>query len=80
LQSGEGITARQIPQSDLWALATLDNRAKRMVLEEVLQALNYSSADIHLVLAELPDPGIRRRHGPARPLRLHPAHRPETCG
>ena len=68
LQSGEGITAKQIPQSPFWALTTLDNRSKRIVIEDVLRGLNYSQDDINAVLAELPDSGIRRSHGGARLL------------
>lgn len=68
LQSGEGITAKPIPQSPFWALTTLDNKSKRIVLEDVLRALGYSSSDINLVLAELPDSGIRRSHARARLL------------
>ena len=62
LHSGDGVSARQIPQSPFWALTTLDNKTKRLALEGVLQELGYSSIDINLVLAELPDSGIRRNH------------------
>src|SRR5208282_898743 len=33
-ESGEGIDAKQIPGSNIWALATLDNRAKRGLLAD----------------------------------------------
>lgn len=62
LESGEGVSARPIPQSPFWALTTLDNKCKRKVIEDVLRALGYSRGDINLVLAELPDSGIRRDH------------------
>lgn len=62
LESGDGVTARQIPQSPFWALATLDNKSKRLVMEDMLRALGYSRGDINLALAELPDSGIRRSH------------------
>jgi negative modulator of initiation of replication len=62
LESGDGVTARQIPQSPFWALATLDNKSKRLVMEDILRALGYSRGDISLALAELPDSGIRRSH------------------
>lgn len=62
LESGDGVTARQIPQSQFWTLATLDNRSKRLVIEDLLRALGYSRSDIGPVLAELPDSGIRRSH------------------
>jgi negative regulator of replication initiation len=68
VQSGDGITARPIPKSSFWALTTLDNKSKRIVIEDVLRALKYPVGDIKLVLAELPDSGIRRGHGRARPL------------
>ena len=44
-------------------LTTLDNKAKRIVVEDLLNALGYSGNEISLALAELPDSGIRRRHG-----------------
>jgi negative modulator of initiation of replication len=68
LQSGDGITAKPIPQSPFWALTTLDNKSKRMVLEDMLRALSYSRGDIDLVVAQLPDSGIRRSHARARLL------------
>jgi negative modulator of initiation of replication len=63
LESGDNVTARQIPQSPFWTLTTLDNKSKRLVLEDVLRALGYSRGDINIVLAALPDSGIRRNHG-----------------
>ncbi len=60
LESGDGVSAKPIPQSPFWALATLDNKSKRLVMEDMLQALGYSRGDINLTLAELPDSGIRR--------------------
>jgi len=68
LQSGEGITAKPIPQSPFWVLTTLDNKSKRIVLEDMLRALGYSRSDINLVVAELPDSGIRRSHARSRLL------------
>lgn len=66
VDSAPGSTARQIPQTELWALTTLDNKSKRLVLEDLLTALSYSRGDIALVLAELPDSGIRRGRNGAR--------------
>jgi hypothetical protein len=43
-------------------MTTLDNKTKHMILEDVLRALNYPQGDINLVLAEIPDSGIRRSH------------------
>ena len=68
LQSGDGITAKPIPQSSFWVLTTLDNKSKRIVLEDILRALDYSRGDINLVVAELPDSGIRRSHAGSRIL------------
>jgi negative regulator of replication initiation len=69
LENGENVTAKPIPQSPFWALTTLDNKSKRLVLEDILSALSYSRCDINIVLAELPDSGIRRSHDRARLLR-----------
>jgi len=69
LENGENVTAKPIPQSPFWALTTLDNKSKRLVLEDILRALSYSRGDINIVLAELPDSGIRRSHDRARLLR-----------
>ena len=66
LESGDGVTAKLIPQSPFWTLTTLDNKSKRLVLEDILSALGYSRSDINLVLAELPDSSIRRNHGRGR--------------
>jgi negative modulator of initiation of replication len=68
LQSGDGITAKPIPQSPFWVLTTLDNKSKRIVLEDMLRALGHSLGDINLVVAELPDSGIRRSHARSRTL------------
>lgn len=68
LQSGDGITAKPIPQSAFWVLTTLDNKSKRIVIEDLLRALGYARGDINLVLAELPDSGIRRSHARSRLL------------
>ena len=69
LESGENVTAKPIPQSPFWVLTTLDNKSKRLVLEDILRALSYARADINIVLAELPDSSIRRSHDRARLLR-----------
>jgi negative modulator of initiation of replication len=61
-ESGRGITARPIPESQIWVLTTLDNKSKRIIIEDVLQELSYSRNDINLAVAELPDSDIRRRH------------------
>lgn len=61
--SGGGITAKPIPQSEFWVLTTLDNKSKRIVIEDILHELNYSRGDMDLAVAELPDSDIRRRHG-----------------
>jgi negative modulator of initiation of replication len=68
LQSGDGITAKPIPKSPFWVLTTLDNKSKRIVLEDLLRALAYARGDINMVLAALPDSGIRRSHARSRLL------------
>lgn len=68
LENGENVTAKPIPQSPFWALTTLDNKSKRLVIEDILRPLNYSRGDINIVLAELPDSSIRRSHDRARLL------------
>ncbi len=62
LQSGDGVTAKPIPQSPFWALTTLDNKSKRIVLEDLMRVLGHSVSDISLAILELPDSGIRRSH------------------
>ena len=60
INSGDGITARHIPLSPFWALVTLDNKTKRLILEEILSTLGYSKQDMELALLEIPDSNIRR--------------------
>ena len=62
LDSGENVTAKPIPNSPFWALTTLDNRSKRIVIEDLLRASGSSREDIELAMSELPDSGIRRSH------------------
>lgn len=61
-----GSTARQIPACSHWALTTLDNKSKRIVLEDLLTTLSYPPADVAAVLAEIPDSGIWRGRNGAR--------------
>lgn len=68
LQSGDGITAKPIPKSPFWVLTTLDNKSKRIVLEDLLRALGYAPGDINMALSALPDSGIRRSHARSRLL------------
>ena len=63
-ESGGGITAKPIPASPFWVLTTLDNKSKRIVIEDLLNGLNYSRSDIEVVKMELPDSNIRRRRKP----------------
>ena len=63
--SGTGITARQIPGTVYWALATLDNRAKREILRDVLHIFGLSPVEINTVVASIPD--SRRRNDPLAP-------------
>jgi negative modulator of initiation of replication len=66
LHSGDGVTAKPIPQSPFWVLTTLDNKSKRIVLEDLMRALGHSASDISLAILELPDSGIRRSHAQSR--------------
>lgn len=59
--SGEGIAAKQIPGSNIWTLATLDNRAKRGLLADVLKLCNIQSGEINIVIDTIPDSGRHRR-------------------
>ena len=60
-ESGDGVSAKQIPGSNVWALATLDNRAKRGLLADVLQLLNLEPGEINIVIDSIPDSGRHRR-------------------
>jgi negative regulator of replication initiation len=60
-ESGENIAAKQIPGSSVWTLATLDNRAKRGLLADVLQLCNFQSGEINIVIDTIPDSGRHRR-------------------
>lgn len=64
LKNGANVTAKPIPQSPFWALTTLDNKSKRLIIEDLLSSLKYSRSEIQAVMSELPDSGIRRSHGP----------------
>jgi negative regulator of replication initiation len=59
-ESGEGISAKQIPGSAIWTLATLDNRAKRAMLTDVLQLCNVQLGEINIVVETIPDSGRHR--------------------
>lgn len=60
-ESGERINAKQIPGSTIWTLATLDNRAKRGLLADVLQLCNIHPGEINIVIDTIPDSGRHRR-------------------
>jgi len=60
VRSGESIGARPIPRSSYWALTTMSNEYKRIILEYLLQALGYLRGEIDFALAALPDSNIRR--------------------
>ena len=59
--SGDGVSAKQIPGTNIWALATLDNRAKRGLLSDVLQLFNLPASEINIVVDSIPDSGRHRR-------------------
>jgi negative regulator of replication initiation len=55
-ESGKGkLNAKQIPGSTVWALATLDNRAKRKLLSDVLQLCNFHPSEINIIIDTIPD-------------------------
>jgi negative regulator of replication initiation len=58
--SGENITAKQIPGSTVWALSTLDHRTKRQLLADVLQLCNLQVGEINVVVDTIPDSGSHR--------------------
>jgi negative regulator of replication initiation len=70
LQSGDGVTAKPVPQSPFWILTTLDNKSKRTIVEDVMRALCHSASDISLAILQLPDSGIRRNHAHHRMIEL----------
>lgn len=57
---GGSITARQIPKTPIWTLATLDNRAKRVILKDILRSLNFPAVEINQVVETIPDSGRHR--------------------
>jgi negative regulator of replication initiation len=59
--SGKNINATQIPGSNIWALTTLDNKAKRNLLEDLLHIFNFQPGEINAVISALPDSGRHRR-------------------
>lgn len=59
--SGKGIKAKEIQRSPFWVLATLDNKAKRSVIEEIFRALGHSLGEVSLAKAQLADTDIKRR-------------------
>ena len=61
--SGVGIKAKAIPRTPFWVLSTLDNRAKRTIIEDVFRHLGLSSGDVNLAKEQLADSGIRRGPG-----------------
>jgi len=59
--SGKSIAAKQIPGSTVWALATLDNRAKRDLLADVLRLCDFQPGEIGTVVSAISDSGRHRR-------------------
>jgi negative regulator of replication initiation len=59
--SGTGINAKPIPGTLWWALATLDNRAKRDILSDILHLFNFQPGDINRVVDTIADSGRHRR-------------------
>jgi negative regulator of replication initiation len=61
--SGEGIDAKQIPGSDIWAMSTLDNRTKRNLLADLLSLFGFHAGEINVVVDSIPDSGRHRGQG-----------------
>ena len=58
--SGESITAKRIPGCSMWALATLDNRAKRDVLADVLCRFDFQPGEVSVIVDTIQDSGRHR--------------------
>lgn len=56
----DGVSAKPIPRSSFWALATLDNKTKRLILEDILGLLGYQNHEVSEIVAKIPDSTIRR--------------------
>lgn len=59
--SGVGIKAKQIPKTPFWVLSTLDNKSKRMIIEDVFRAMGLPAGSIALAREQLADSDISRR-------------------
>ena len=63
-ESGNGaIHAKRIPDTPVWALSTLDNRTKRVILADMLHAVGFQQDEIRIVVGTIPDSD--RHHSPS---------------
>ena len=60
LTTGKSVTAKPIPKSPYWALVTLDNPRKRMIIIDILRLLGYSDSEADAVARTIEDSGRRR--------------------
>lgn len=51
------IHAKQIPGSQVWTLATLDNRSKRTILADLLRLYGFKPDEINIVISTISDSG-----------------------
>jgi len=61
--SGTGISAKKIPGSPIWTLATLDNTGKRKILSDLLRLFGLNANDINIVVSTISDSAGRRNNG-----------------
>jgi len=60
-EGGSGaIHAKQIPNSPVWTLATLDNRTKRIILADLLPLFGFKQNEINEVVSTISDSGRHR--------------------
>jgi negative regulator of replication initiation len=58
MDGGNGaLTARKIPNSSVWTLATIDNPTKRKILSAILRVFGYKSDEINSVVSTIADSG-----------------------
>jgi negative regulator of replication initiation len=59
-ESGQGLSIKRIPGAAYYALATLDNRGKRVIIADVLTLFGYPHDVCTKVAETIEDSGIRR--------------------
>lgn len=61
-ESGQSLSVKQIPGTSYYALATLDNRSKRVIIRDILDLFGYPHEICAKVAETIEDSGIRRSH------------------